>query len=50
MMIVVVTERVADGGGVMHHTHCGIDRGSLLQRIPWTVGNTYAEICQSDIR
>ena len=28
-------------------THYVLDGGSLLQRLPWTVGSTYDEICQS---
>lgn len=39
---------VAGSGGVVDHTYCVIDRGSLLQSIPWTVGKTYAEISQTD--
>ena len=33
----------------MDHTHYVIDGSSLLQRIPWASGNTYAEIGQSFI-
>lgn len=40
---------VAGSGGVVDHTYCVIDRGSLLQSIPWTVGKTYAEISQTEI-
>ena len=28
-------------------THYVIDGGSLLQKVPWTLGNTYQEICDS---
>ena len=34
----------------MDHTHYVIDGSSLLQRIPWTSGNTYAESGQSFIQ
>ena len=32
---------------IFQDTHYAFDGGSLLQRLPWTVGSTFDEMCQS---